>query len=190
MAVLNRKANKTGRSTGSYASSRDKTRLGPPQGEPWFWLTIQIVESHSFRSLSRAAMLCFFRLMIEHRNHAGIQNGRLPCTYLDFEKYGVRRRSIAPALDELEAVGMIERTRIGRLLPDGASGAPSLYRITMIPSVTDTGLVDATNDWKKFLTINQCNDAIENFRKAALQKRRKLKERKQILRSIQNKYAN
>jgi hypothetical protein len=58
--------------------------------------------------------------------HGGVENGRLVCTFADFEKWGIRRRFIAPALRELEALGFIATTRRGYRGAAG-KGTPSLY---------------------------------------------------------------
>jgi len=39
--------------------------------------------------------------------HGGAENGKLPVTYADFEKWGVRPNSIAGAIRTLEALGLI-----------------------------------------------------------------------------------
>ena len=40
-------------------------------------------------------------------DHGGAENGKLPVTYADLEKWGVRPDSIAGAIRALEALGLI-----------------------------------------------------------------------------------
>ena len=47
------------------------------------------------------------RLELEHMDHGGAENGKLPVTYADLEKWGVRPDSIAGAIRALEALGLI-----------------------------------------------------------------------------------
>jgi len=68
----------------------------------------EMLESPAFMILSGAAQRVLFRLEIELLHHGGNDNGKLVVTFDQFEKYGVRRKSIASALRELEALGFIE----------------------------------------------------------------------------------
>jgi hypothetical protein len=80
----------------------------------WSARPIELMESHAYRVLSRAAHLVMSRIEIELRRHGGRDNGRLPVTFDDFVLYGLHRHAIAPAIRELEAVGIIRVTERGR----------------------------------------------------------------------------
>ena len=41
------------------------------------------------------------RIELEHMDHGGCENGKLPVTYTDFEKWGVRADSIAAPSERL-----------------------------------------------------------------------------------------
>jgi hypothetical protein len=45
------------------------------------------------------------RRALDRIEHGGAENGRLPVTYVDFKKWGVRPDSIAGAIRALEALG-------------------------------------------------------------------------------------
>jgi hypothetical protein len=60
------------------------------------------------RLSSAAAQRVLFRLEIELLHHGGNDNGKLVVTFNQYEEYGVRRKSIAASLRELEALGFIE----------------------------------------------------------------------------------
>lgn len=107
---------------------------------------VDLLESFAWASLSLAARRCLDRLEIEHAHHGAKENGNLPCTYGDFERFGVRRKSIAPAIRELVAAGLIEITHKGR----GGNAEfrqPSRYRLTYLH--TRTGA--PTDEWRRCL---------------------------------------
>jgi hypothetical protein len=56
----------------------------------------EMLESPAYRVMSQAAHRVLSRLEIELAHHAGNDNGNLPCTFADFEEYGIHRHAIAP----------------------------------------------------------------------------------------------
>jgi hypothetical protein len=105
-----------------------------------------LLESDALASLSKAARRCLDRILLEHLDHAGKENGGLPVTYSDFEAFGVRHASIKAALTELEASGIIECVKRGR----GGYGEyrrPSVFRLTFLP--TKEG--GPTHEWRTFV---------------------------------------
>lgn len=70
--------------------------------------------SPAWLALPGAARDVVFRIAIEHMNHAGTENGELPVTYEDFVNYGIRKSSIALAIRQAEALGLIKVTHRGR----------------------------------------------------------------------------
>jgi hypothetical protein len=92
-----------------------------------------MIASPAMRVLSLAARTALDRIEIEHAHHGGNDNGKLPITYVDFERHGLHPNAIAPAIRELAALGFIEVTRKGY---GGAAElrAPSLYRLTYRPA--------------------------------------------------------
>jgi len=75
---------------------------------------IQMLESPPYRQLSLSARRVLDRLEIELGHHGGMDNGRLPVTFDNFQRYGIDRHAIAPAIRELVALGFIEITEHGR----------------------------------------------------------------------------
>ncbi len=77
--VYGRKVDKTGRSTGKFASS--KTRKGHgPIGEQFFWQGRGMLESPAMTVVSGPALKILMRIGREHLAHGGAENGRLPVT--------------------------------------------------------------------------------------------------------------
>ena len=76
-------------------------------------ITRAILECPARRALSLAARRALEKIEIEHLVHGGKDNGKLPVTYRDFEKWLVRPDTIASAIRELVALGFVEVTRHG-----------------------------------------------------------------------------
>lgn len=144
--LQNRRHDATGRSTGRPANRRLAKWLGPPKGEPWCWFTKEMLSSEGFRSLSRMALQALFRLVFEHLEHAGTENGNLTVTYNDFVVWGIRRTSISDALRELERAGFV-RVVVKGGLSYGEARVPSRYRLTWLPTSAGD---PPTNEWKAF----------------------------------------
>jgi hypothetical protein len=109
--------------------------------------TFRMIESPAYRVLSLAAYRVLSRIEIELGRHGGKDNGKLPVTTEDFIEYGMDRHTIAPAIRELEDLGLIQVIR-------GYAGKagqyrPSLYRLTYLPSFGE----DPSNEWASILTI-------------------------------------
>jgi hypothetical protein len=74
-----------------------------------------MLESPAYRILGLSAHRALSRIEVELAHHGGQDNGKLPVTFDDFVVYGIRRQSIGPALDELEALGFLKITEHGRM---------------------------------------------------------------------------
>lgn len=106
---------------------------------------VEMLESPAWAALSFAARRCLDRIEIEHAHHGAKENGNLPVTYGDFERFGVRRKSIAPAIRQLVKCGFVEVTHKGR----GGNAEyrqPSRYRLTYI----FTKAAAPTDEWKRY----------------------------------------
>jgi hypothetical protein len=117
----------------------------------------QLIDSTVMAALTQGAFRALNRIESEHMAHGGAENGKLPVTYADFERAGLHSDAIAPALRELEMLGLIETTRKGY---GGAAGvrAPSLYRLTYI-GAWNAGRTDATGT-HEYLRIKTAADAV------------------------------
>lgn len=119
-----------------------KGRNRPPEDEPWIWMTHPLMESPAWRSLSPNGRRVMDRVLIEHMNHGGSENGNLIVTHSDFADYGVTRRLITEAINEVEFLGLAKTKRGGRW--HGTNHATK-FRITWM---CNRAGVPATNDWK------------------------------------------
>jgi hypothetical protein len=105
-----------------------------------------MLESPAYRALSLSAHRVIDRVCLEHMYQGGAENGRLIVTYDDFEKYGVHRHSIAPAIRLAIALGFLEITKQGRA-GNAEWRAPHQYRITFHASDGVAG--DGTHEWRQ-----------------------------------------
>jgi hypothetical protein len=108
---------------------------------------IRLLESAAYRVLSLSARRVFDRVEIELAHHGGADNGALPVTYDDFERYGIHRHSIAPAIREAAALGFIEITEPGRA-GNADWRKPTLFRLTY----RNTDYAGPTDEWSKVET--------------------------------------
>lgn len=150
--MVGRRHDKTGRSTGAMATSRFAKQNRPPQGEGFVWFTRQIMRSSAFRAMSLNARKLVDRVLIEHMDHGGAQNGELIVTYADLVDWGIRRNSIPPAIAEVVALGILEH-RPGRASHIAGKGHPQVFRISWLP----TGDEPPSTKWCAFTTIEQAN---------------------------------
>lgn len=156
-----------GRSTTIPADAKLRAMLRPPEGEPWCWMTARMLASPAFRSLSRMALQCLFRIAVEHMAHGGRENGALIVTHSDFVAHGMRAASIAEAIRELERAGFIEVTcRGGRNW--GAIVRPSRFRLTWLPTREGSA---PTNDWQQFSDTKKSETPDAESRAARTRKR-------------------
>ena len=83
------------------------------------------------------------RIEIEMADHGGTDNGKLPVTYDDFERYGIHRHAIGPAIREVVALGFVEITEAGRA-GNAEWRKPNLFRLTYRHTK-----YEPTNEWEK-----------------------------------------
>ena len=144
------KPNATGRSSGKR-TTKDKKIWGPPKDEPWTWLPTELQASPAWRLRSINTVRLVDFLQIEHRNHAGMENGNLKATYDQLEEYGLTRSKIRSAILEAGFLGLVKVTQHGGRW--AGTNQPSSYRLTFY---ADSVGAPATNEWKG-KTVNAIN---------------------------------
>jgi hypothetical protein len=127
---------------------------------------VELLESPAYRATGFAARKALERIEIEHAHHGGNDNGRLPVTYADFEKWDIHPNYIAPAIRELVALGLIEVTQKGYGGKEG-DRKPSLYRLTYRPAWDAVRNSDGTHEWRKIKTREEAEAIAAAARKAA-----------------------
>jgi hypothetical protein len=138
---------------------------------------IDMLSSAAYRTLSLSARRVLDRLEIELAGHGGTDNGRLPCTYEDFEKYGMDRHAIGPAIREAEALGFIQVTVRG-CAGNAQWRTPNLFRLTYRPTKHCHG--DGSHEWMRIESIEQAEAIARAARKGAMPTRATARRKKPV----------
>jgi hypothetical protein len=118
---------------------------------------VALIESPAWCVLSLSGRRVLDRIEIEMCHQGGAhENGRLVVTHTDFIKHGVHRDAVAPAVREVEALGLAEITKRGR----GGNAAwrrPNKFRLTYIPtkSANADAYHEPTDEWRRIKTIDE-----------------------------------
>ena len=135
------KPDATGRSSGKR-SGRARKLNSPPKGEPWVWLTRELLKSAAWRARSINTVRLIEFLLVEHMNHAATENGNLKATYDQLAAHGLTRSEIRMAVEGANFLGLIRFKRGGRW---AGTNQPSTYRLTFL---ADRDGNPPTNEWK------------------------------------------
>jgi hypothetical protein len=111
-----------------------------------------MVTSPAYRVLSLSGHRVLARIEIEYMNHGGVENGRLPVTFDDFEAFGISEKSVAPGLREVQALGFARITERGRPSKSDFGRHPSKFELTYLRGAAPHFEVP-TDDWKKHKTL-------------------------------------
>lgn len=118
---------------------------------------IEMLESPAHRVLSKAATRVIERIEIELYRHGGKDNGRLPVTLADFERFGLDRHSVPPAIREAVALGFVEITVRG-CAGNADFRRPNLYRLTFREAKGYPG-DDGTHEWRRIANDPNATEA-------------------------------
>jgi hypothetical protein len=132
----------------------------PPEGQPFVWLTREILESPAWRGLSLPARKVVERIILENMGHAGTENGSLVVTRSQFRAFGISGKHLEGALAEAEALGWIRIEDRGR----GGNGEwrrPARYTLTWLPTPPGN---PATNTWQQIKTDEEATLAKEQVK--------------------------
>jgi hypothetical protein len=128
------------------AANLRRKRNRPPKGEPFIWLSRELMESDAWRTAKIHTIRLVMRLMLEWMAHAGTENGRLACTYDDLVAFGIGRRLINRAIAGAVERGLVYRTEQGGLSA-GDVKKPSRYGLGWLPGHDGSA---APNRWKDY----------------------------------------
>ena len=113
-------------------------------------LLTDMLESPAWRTLSLSARRVLDRVAIELRYHGGYEENGLCVTYADFEKYGIERHAIAPAIREAVALGFLRITQQGR------AGNADFRRATLFKlTYVNTNDGEPTHQWKRIKSFEE-----------------------------------
>jgi hypothetical protein len=123
--------------------------MNRPPGQ-FMWFTREMLESPAWNVMPLSARRVLDRVMIEHVKHGGTRNGALVVTYDDFQRFGIRRKSIAPAIETAGALGLLDVTWRGARAY-GVAREASEYGLTWLPRCDGT---PANNRWRHITTVS------------------------------------
>jgi len=111
--------------------------------------------------------------------HAGLENGRLIVTYLQFIEFGIYRRMVTQSIAEAEERGLIEVMFRGWRLKD----TPNRYRLTYYATGTriESGAVEwsaPTNEWRRYGKHSQDDGSLSDTAEFTLRQRENIPARK------------
>ena len=120
-----------------------------------------MLRSPALRVLSLTGRRILDRLEIEHLNHGGKENGKLPVTFANLRKFGMANGElIARGIRELRALGFVELTRVGRA-GNGEHRKANLFRITYLPADGK----EPTDEWRRIETVQEAEKIARAIRK-------------------------
>jgi hypothetical protein len=161
------------------AMGRTNRRTGI--GEQFAPRTIRMLRPPAWCVLSLSARRILDRVEIELADHGGADNGKLPVTYDDFERYGIHRHAVGPAIREAVALGFLEITEPGRA-GNAEWRKPNVFRLTY--RNTKYG---PTDEWEKTKTTEEA-EAIARAARAARPRKIKPQWRKAPVLSAGNRH--
>ena len=125
----------------------------------WVPRTIEMLKSPAMRVLSLSARRALDRIEIELAAHGGKDNGSLIVTHANFVEHGIHDHAVAPALRELECVGIIQifRGRAG----NSVHRKPNMFRLTYVP----TSRAAPTDEWKMLASMEAAEKIVRKARR-------------------------
>lgn len=112
----------------------------PPVGEPWVWLTRELLSSDAWRSAGINARRLVDFLLIEHMGSAGKANGKLKAPHRQLVTFGIGPKYVADAIREAESIGLVECHR-------GGMRVATTFSLTWLPEHDGT---PAADQWRAY----------------------------------------
>jgi hypothetical protein len=110
----------------------------PPKGQPFVWLTRELLASAAWREMSINGHRFVHFLLLEHMGKSGRENGKLKAPYKQLVRHGITRRLIAAAIREAEELGLVDSHR-------GGMRVATTYALTWLPLHDGTA---PSNRWR------------------------------------------
>lgn len=112
----------------------------PPAGRPWAWITLELVESDAWRSMSINTFKFINFLWREHMRHGGAENGKLKAPQHQLQAYGIGARYITDTIAQADQLGLVDCERHGER-------TASTYALTRLPTCDGR---DPSNRWRTY----------------------------------------
>jgi hypothetical protein len=137
---------------GGIAGHKRKNKIS----EQFVHYTREMIGSPAYRVLSLQGRKILRRLELEHMEHGGQDNGKLPCRYQDFVKYGCRKNGLSAALIEVGVLGFAPTVSRGTRAYGNVPGKASTFRLTYLHTADGP----PTNEWKKWSSIEEARAVV------------------------------
>jgi hypothetical protein len=131
----------------------------PPVGEPWVWLTRELLSSDAWRSLSINGRRFIDALLIEHMAHAGRANGQLKATHRQLYQMGIGQHHATRAICEAEELGLVDCHR-------GGMRVATTYTLTWLQPHDGA---PASNRWRSYRNPDLASSRASKNQKSACQ---------------------
>lgn len=115
----------------------------PPAGEPWVWMTRDLLKSDAWQSLGINERRFIDFLLVEHMRHAGKRNGELIAPWEQLKEAGIGLRLIGDVIATVDKVGLVDCKR-------GTGRRPSVYALTWLPLCDGT---EPGNRWQSYQAV-------------------------------------
>ena len=112
----------------------------PPAGQPFVWLTREILRSDAWRSLGINGRRFIDFLLIEHMAKGGQYNGKLKAPRHQLHAFGIGHHQVSGAIRQAEDSGLVACHR-------GGMRVATTYTLTWLPTHDGT---PATNAWRAY----------------------------------------
>jgi hypothetical protein len=112
----------------------------PPAGEPFVWLTRELLASDAWRMLGINACRFVHFLMLEHMSKGGQENGKLKAPCRQLCAFGIGARYVTAAIREAEELGVVDCHR-------GGVRIATTYTLNWLPRYDGTL---ASNRWRAY----------------------------------------
>jgi hypothetical protein len=131
---------------------RDVSR--PPEGVPWVWYTVEMLNAPAFRTLSLSGRRFISLLEVHLMNSAGLENGLLTATWTQCQAAGIHKDAVTRTIADVVKRGLVEVTQRGLYRGHG-KGMPNRFRLTFrqTRSKDEFGREEwfrATDEWKLY----------------------------------------
>jgi len=134
-------------------------------GDVWVAHTREMRESPAWRYLPDTARRVLALFELEHMRCGGAKNGGLVLTYNAIAGEKVRRRSIALAVRQCEALGFLRITHRGGGPWAGGKRRPSKYRLTYLVGTKKSP--EPTHEWRALKTESEAAAALTGSQRPA-----------------------
>jgi hypothetical protein len=115
---------------------------------PFIAMPLSLIGGVAFNALSITAVRILIRLIAEHLQHAGMENGRLKVSYRQLAEWThANEGNISPALAEVVDLGFVVIMK-GERVAGSVTRPANVYRLTFVPDHEGSAPTDEWRRWE------------------------------------------